>query len=437
MRVLIVAPQVPWPPHQGTTIRNFNIARHVAARHSVTLLAFGDPAAAIGPLRDFGIEVLAVPPPPPRPLTTRFVDLFTTATPDLARRLSSPAMDVAIARLAAREVPGSAPFPAHRDPMPTAPASSAPPSFDSSPFDIVQIEGLEMAAHGLAVHAALCSPRTGAGRPRLIYDGHNAEWVLQARARTADLRRPRGWPGAAYSVLQTWKLRRFERRLLAAADAVVAVSAADADALHALAPGSAARIAIVPNGVDTAFYTPADPGAVEPELCVFTGKMDFRPNIDAMAWFCGEVWPLIRARRPAARLAIVGRDPAARVRALADEAQGIAVTGAVADTRPWIGRAGVVVVPLRVGGGTRLKVLEAMAMAKAVAATSLGVEGLALAAGEEILVGDTPPALAAAVVQLIEDADLRRRLGARSRGRAVADYRWEVLVGAIEALYTG
>jgi glycosyltransferase involved in cell wall biosynthesis len=405
VRVLIVAPQVPWPPHQGTTIRNFNIARHVAGRHTVTLLAFGDPAAAVGPLHDLGIEVLAVPPPPPRSLPTRFIDLFTTATPDLARRLSSPAMDAAIA------------------------------PFDSRPFDVVQIEGLEMAAHGLAVHAALCGSRTGAGRPRLIYDGHNAEWVLQARARTADLRRPRGWPGAAYSVLQTWKLRRFERRLLAAADAVVAVSAADADALHALAP--ATRIAIVPNGVDTAFYTPADPDAVDPDLCVFTGKMDFRPNIDAMAWFCGEVWPLIRARRPAARLAIVGRDPAARVQALADEARGIAVTGAVADTRPWIGRAGVVVVPLRVGGGTRLKVLEAMAMAKAIAATSLGVEGLDLAAGEEVLVADTPPAFAAAVVQLMEDADLRRRLGAQARDRAVADYRWEVLVGAIEALYAG
>jgi len=372
----------------------------------VTVLAFGDPNA-IGPLGDLGVEVIAVPPPLRRPLATRFIDLFATTEPDLARRLASRDMDRAIGRLVDRVAIGAA------------------------GFDIVQVEGLEMALHGLAVHAALAARQ--AVQPRLIYDGHNAEWVLQSRARSADLRRPRGWPGALYSTVQTSKLRRFEARLLGAADAVVAVSAADAAALRDLAPG--ADLHIVPNGVDTDHYRPADPAGVEPSLCLFTGKMDFRPNIDAMAWFCGAVWPLVRARRPDACLAIVGRDPVPRVRALAGAGRGIEVTGAVADTRPWLARAGVVVVPLRVGGGTRLKVLEAMASAKAIAATTLGVEGLELTPGEDVDVGDTPVALADAIVRLMGDGARRHRLGAAARARAVARYRWQALVPLIEALY--
>jgi glycosyltransferase involved in cell wall biosynthesis len=163
--------------------------------------------------------------------------------------------------------------------------------------------------------------------------------------------------------------------------------------------------------------------------------MDFRPNVDAMAWFCEAVWPGLRALRPKARLAIVGRDPAPRVAALADPALGIEVSGAVEDVRPWIAEAGVVVVPLRVGGGTRLKVLEAMAMGKAVVATSLGVEGLDLQPGVEAEIVDDPAAMAASIARLMADPAARAALGRRARARALADYRWEVLVPRIEALY--
>lgn len=410
MKVLVVAPQVPWPPHQGTSLRNYNILRVLALRHDLTLLAFGDPGAPLGPLPDLGIRTHVVPPPPPRSLGVRALDLVVTPVPDLARRLASPAMDAAVAAL----------------------ADAGP---DPRPFGVVQIEGLEMALHGLSAHAAL------AGRlarpPRLIYDGHNAEWLLQHRAWRTDARRPRTWPGAFYSAVQTWKLRRFEHRLVAACDAVVAVSAADAAALRAIAGRARPPIAIVPNGVDTDHYTPSDPGAVDPALCVFTGKMDFRPNIDAVAWLCTEVWPRVRDAVPAARLAIVGRDPAPRVASLADASAGVEVVGAVPDVRPWIGRAGVIVVPLRVGGGTRLKVLEAMAMGKAIAATSLAVEGLGIVDGREAVVRDTPVDLAAAIAGLVADAGRRRELGRRARARAVADFRWDRLVPAIEALYGG
>jgi polysaccharide biosynthesis protein PslH len=400
MKVLLVAPQVPWPLHQGTAIRNFHVARHLAARHAVTVLAFGAPDAPRGPLDAAGVRTVAVPAPPPRPAARRFVDLFATATPDLARRLDDPAMAAACA-----EVMAGAP---------------------GGRFDVVQVEGLEMACHGMTAWLA-----HGLPRPRLVYDAHNAEWVLQDRAWRTDLAHPRLWHGALYSLAQTWKLRRFERWLLGTADATVAVSARDAEALHAVAPG--APITVVPNGVDTEHYRPADRAATEAELAVFTGKMDFRPNVDAMTWFVRDVWPRVREERPSARLAIVGRDPVPRVRALAGA--GVEVTGAVDDVRPYLARAGVVVVPLRVGGGTRLKVLEAMAMAKAIAATPMAVEGLHVNDGAEALLDASAAGLVEAVLRLMGDPGLRAALGGRARARAEAEYGWAALVPAIEALY--
>ncbi len=390
----MLAPQVPWPPQQGTTLRNYHIARLVARHHDVTVLAFGQPGADVSALRHAGIEVLAVPPPPPRSLARRFRDLLTDPVPDLARRLDAPAMWSRLAELA------------------------------RGGFDVVQVEGFEMAPYGLAW------PRR-AGRPRLIYDAHNAEWVLQDRAWRADLARPRGWPGAGYSVLQTWKIRRYEGRLLRAADATVTVSQADAAAVGPLAPG--ARVLVVPNGVDTDAVRPTEPGLEEDGLCLFVGKMDFRPNIDAVTWFVRTAWPRVRAARPEARLAIVGRDPAPAVADLAGN--GVTVTGVVADVRPWLARAAAVVVPLRIGGGTRLKVLEAMAAGKAIAATSMAVEGIHVRDGREVRLGDTPPALADVVLALLADTAARRRLGAAARERAVAEYRWETLVPQMENLY--
>jgi len=401
-RILILAPQLPWPPHQGTAIRNLHIALHLAERHDVTLAAFAPDGADPGPLPAAGIALATAPPPPPRPLAVRLRDLPTTAVPDLARRLDSPAFSARLARLIA----------------------------ESPPFDVVQIEGLEMARHGLAVHA-LAAAR--GHRPRLIYDAHNAEWVLQDRAWRTDIRRPRTWVGAAYSIVQTAKIRRFERALVRAAYATAAVSAADADALRALAPG--ARIVVVPNGVDLDHYAPADPNAVTATRCAFTGKMDFRPNIDAAVWLCERVWPRVRAACPDATLALVGRDPAPRVTALANNALGIDVTGAVPDTRPFIADAGVIVVPLRVGGGTRLKVLEAMAMAKPIVATTLAVEGLDLEDGVEACLADDPAAFAAAVVELMGDPAARADLGAAARRRAERDFGWSALVPRLAALY--
>ena len=406
MRILVLAPQLPWPPHQGTALRNLNILLLLAKRHSVTLLCFGDADAALGRLDGTGIETVLIEAPPARSMLRRLIDMPTTPTPDLVRRLGSPAMDAAVDRVVA--------------------ASASGPR-----FDVVQIEGMEMAGFGLRAYEGLA--RAQAQAPRLVYDAHNAEWLLQDRAWRSDVRRPRGWIGAIYSRVQTAKIRRFESGLLRKADATVVVSQADAEALEPLAPR--ARLVVVPNGVDVEDYPPADPARADRRLCVFTGKMDFRPNIDAVAWFCQQVWPRVRARQPEMHLAIVGRDPVPRVRALEGRDTGVEVTGAVPDVQPWIERAGVIVVPLRVGGGTRLKVLEAMSMQKAIVATTLGAEGLDLVDGCEIEIADEPERMAERIIGLSGDPDRRLSLGRRARARAESDYRWAVLVPRIEALF--
>jgi polysaccharide biosynthesis protein PslH len=400
VRILVLAPQVPWPLTQGTAIRNFYVMRGLAKRHSVTLLAFGSPDESYEPLTSMGLEVVAVPAPRKRSNARRVAELMTTLEPDLARRLSCENMR-ATARLNA---------------------------LIGNPFDVIQVEGLEMAPYAWDLLRATPLQR----RTRLVYDAHNAEWLLQRRAYENDLMHKIRWPAAAYSLIQTFKLRRYEGRLVRASWATIAVSKEDSKALQSLAPD--ARIEVAPNGVDTGFFQPLDPTVVEPQLCVFTGKMDFRPNVDAVKWFAESVWPAVRNALPGATFAVVGRDPAPAVRALGAH-PGVTVTGPVQDVRPWLGRAGVVVAPLRVGGGTRLKVLEAMSMAKPIVATSMAVDGLNVEPGTEIVIDDDPLAMARSIVALAGDAERRAALGAAARRRAEFEYRWENVGWRIEALY--
>ena len=172
-------------------------------------------------------------------------------------------------------------------------------------------------------------------------------------------------------------MRHAERRACAAADLVVAVSDDDSRQLQALAPG--ARCVSIPTGVDTSYFQPAGRREVSDRL-VFTGSMDWYPNEDAILFFIDAILPRIQAEIPGITLSVVGRKPSERLRAAADRA-GVVVTGTVDDVRPYVDEAALYVVPLRAGGGTRLKIFEALAMGKAVVSTTVGAEGLALTAG--------------------------------------------------------
>ena len=405
-KILVLTPQFPYPPHQGTTIRNYNLIAYLTERHAVHLLSFGDPAQSQDtPLQSLCQSVQVVRPPQ-RTMRQRLTGLFLSRLPDMAQRLPSAQFRAALAATLEREDP-----------------------------DVVQVEGIELAQY---LFQAVASRAAGRRRPLLVFDDHNAEYVLQQRAFETDTRQPRRWAGAAYSFVQWQRLRGYERRACLAADRVVAVSETDAVALRRLKPDLSP--VVVPNGVDMAFYTAPPPAldaqkAPGPHDLAFTGKMDFRPNVDAVLWFAQEVLPLLHPSSPDSRFWVVGQNPHPRLAALTDH-RDVVVTGRVEDVRPYIAAAGVYVVPLRIGGGTRLKVLEAMAMGKPVVSTRLGCEGFELVPDRELAIADTPAEFASTVLALLGDPDRRERLGRAARRFAGSRYDWSVIVPRLEGVYT-
>jgi glycosyltransferase involved in cell wall biosynthesis len=397
MRILLLTPQRPYPPHQGTTLRNFNLVKELSKRHPVCVLTFLEPDQNPndpGPLPDL-CEWIETIPAPQRTTGLRLRQMLTTTRPDMSWRLWSPTLNE---RLAIR--------------------------LNEQPFDVVEIEGIEMAPYLPAIQAT--QPR-----PLIVYDAHNAEWILQKRAFLADVKNPFRWPAAVYSWVQWHRLRRYEANLLRRVDHTVAMSAPDKVALRDTVPD--APITVVPNGVDLIAYGQFKGTAIHYDL-LFTGKMDFRPNIDAALWFGLEVLPLIQAERPHTTFAIVGQRPHPRLDVLRDK-PGVAITGYVEDVRSYIAGTTVYVAPLRVGGGTRLKLLEAMAMRKAIVSTTVGAEGFPVVNGQELLLADEPTSFAKEVLSLLADTLRREKLAAAGRAFAQANYGWGMLVPQLEKVY--
>jgi polysaccharide biosynthesis protein PslH len=407
MRILFLTPQFPYPPHKGTALRNYNLIAGLAPRHEIDLLCFADAPPAVSPLDQLCRRIATVPIPR-RPNWRRALDTVFSPWPDMGLRLWSSAY--------------------HRQLNAWLWAGA---------YDVIQVEGLELARYA----SPLVPPSTGdtlhpqsGGRPLRVFDDHNAEYLLQKRIAEAEIA-ARGWnAGAVYSSIQWRKLRSFERKMCRQSDRVACVSAADALAIRELDPGLMAHV--IPNGVDTDLYqrekvTPLD---LPPHSLVFTGTMDFRPNVDAMLWFARDVLPMIKARAPQVRVYIVGQRPHARLDVLrADPA--VTITGAVDDTRPYIAAAAVYIIPLRMGGGSRLKLLEALSLQAPIVSTTLGAEGFAVASGEQLLLADDAAAFAQSIVELLEDRARARSLGAAGRVLAVQRYDWRGIVPKFEVVY--
>ncbi|MHB0858744.1 MAG: glycosyltransferase [Anaerolineae bacterium] len=399
-RILFLTPQLPYPPEQGTQIRNLHLIMQVARRHRVALLTFTQEGPLCsGPLAEL-CQPLVTVPAPTRRRRDRLHTLIATGAPDLAHRLSSTALARALREL-----------------------------LTSEPFDILQVEALEMAPYAL-----LAREWMGSAAPRIILDAHNAEHLLQKRAFETDIRLPRRWPSALYSLFQWRRLIRYESAACRSSDAVLAVSDADALALQRLAPGI--QPLIVPNGVNVEQFRPDLPDslALQHPSVVFTGKMDFRPNIDAVIWFAEQVWPLVLRDLPQARFYAVGKNPHPRLDVLAGDPS-ITVTGYVADVLPYLGGADVMVAPLRIGGGTRLKILEALAAGLPLVSTTLGAEGVDLTPGVHALLADSPPAFAKAVVTLVRDREQAHALGEAGRRFVLEHFDWHTIVPLLEPLY--
>ena len=212
-----------------------------------------------------------------------------------------------------------------------------------------------------------------------------------------------------------------ERHYLQLADHVLTVS--EADRVYFSQVVDARKISVIPTGVDVDYFQPVPGGEISNSL-VFTGSMDWLPNEDAMIYFVQEIMPLIQEECPDVTLEIVGRKPGARLAALVGRHTGVRLTGWVEDVRPNLARGAVCIVPLRIGGGTRLKIFEAMAMSKAVVSTSIGAEGLPVQPDENIFLADTPAEFARSVVSLLHSISERKRLGEAARKLVAESYSW-------------
>ena len=255
------------------------------------------------------------------------------------------------------------------------------------------------------------------GVPTLLFQ-HNVEaaiWRRHAEVAANPVKK-------AYMGEQYRRMRRFEGAECRRFDHVVAVSEEDRETFER--DYAVTSCSSVPTGVDTAYFQPTGNAVRRPHELVFTGSMDWLPNEDAVQWFADEILPLVRQRVPDASLAIVGRNPSPAVRAVAARHTGIEVTGGVPDVRPYIERAALFVVPIRIGGGTRLKIYEAMAMESPVVTTTVGAEGLPLTDETHALYADDPVAFAAAIVRLLAMPDEAAALGLRGAELVRTQFGW-------------
>jgi glycosyltransferase involved in cell wall biosynthesis len=271
--------------------------------------------------------------------------------------------------------------------------------------------------------------------PRVVEDLELSMILAKVKAQGASLERWR-------SHLAWWKQRRYAARLLKHMDGCTVPSAVEEQLVRSIVPGYG-PLSVIPNGVDIERYS-GDFGAAEPETLVFAGALTYEANLDAMQFFLTEIFPLVKAARPNVMLRITGRTEGARLDRLPMD-HGVVLTGHLEDVRPTVARSAVCVVPIRTGGGTRLKILEAMALRTPVVSTAKGAEGLAVTPGTDILIADSPADFAHAVLRLLGDQALSTRLTENGRRLVTSDYGWDrigqrldrFLVGIVEKHQAG
>lgn len=384
MKILWVKANKILPVHSGGDLRSFNILRQLAKQHEVTFLSYYD-----GPVDTDYETKLGQELPGAVGVSTGKEQASALARGfDYLLQLPNPA-PYAVSRFASARV---------KDSLKNCLAQRRP--------DVAVCDFLD---------AAINFPEQ-ATVPSVLFQ-HNVESEIWRR------HAGNGSSGVKKLVyrMEFSKMLRYEQQALSRFDHVIAVSEHDKKLMSAWTAPQ--RISVVPTGVDTEVFCP-DPRVEEKPLVIFVGAMDWEPNVDAVTYFCGEIWPSIASEVPQARFRIVGRNPDRRVKAL--ESSSVEITGRVPSVVDHLRQAAVVVVPLRVGGGTRIKIYEAMGTAKAVVSTTVGAEGLDVHNGEDIVLSDEPGEFATAVVRLLTDAQLRSRMGAAAAALA-RNYGWPVI----------
>ena len=393
---------MPSPPRYGGQRRLQGLIRGLARCHDVSVVALVDPredsSCSVRATEAYCEKVVAVPNDGYAQTTKR--KRLTQVRSLLSRRsyesrlYDSPALTRALEELLAE-----------------------------GPYDVVTFEVPQMVSNRLPD----VWPREH--RAVFVLDAHNIDYDVVRRTASSRV----GIDRKLYSALDWRKLRAEERAAWQRVDGCTVTSPRDEDLVRRDVP--TASTAVVPNAVDLDFFRPSNESrAVDPMTLLFFGAISYHPNTDGLLFFIREILPLIKVRHPAVKLRIVGPSVPMEIQACAGD--GIEVTGPVDDIRPYLEGATVIIAPLRIGGGTRFKILEAMAMEKPVVSTTLGAEGIDVRDESEILLGDGPDAFAMQVGRLLDDAELRTRMGAAARAVIERHYSWESSVATLEGFYT-
>jgi sugar transferase (PEP-CTERM/EpsH1 system associated) len=397
VRILWLKTELLHPVDKGGKIRTYNMLKELKREHHVTYLTLDDGTATADErarATEYCHELICIPHQRREKFTPGFYfELglnLVSSRPYAIKKYEAAAMSREINELARRNA-----------------------------FDLLVCDFLAPAAN---------VPR-GLRTPTVLFQ-HNVEamiWKRHYEVQTNPAKK-------AYLYGQWRKMRRFEKEMCRRFDCVIAVSAEDRDQMKD--EYGAEAVFDVATGVDTEFFRPSGTVQTKPHSMVFTGSMDWLPNEDAIRYFVREIMPLIKKKAPDVTLTVVGRNPPANLVDLSKEDPSLIITGRVDDVRPYIESAAVYIVPLRIGGGTRLKIFEAMAMEKAVVSTTIGAEGLPLTHGVELLLADEPHTFADAVLKLFGDSGYATDLGQRAASVVRENHGWRKVTKDFVSLCT-
>ena len=391
MKILFLSPTLPFPLTDGGRIRVFNLLKQIAQDNEVTLLALETQPSdtdSVSHLQQLGLTVHLVPnfPRLPRVSLLTLLSALVKRQPITVARYNVPNYCKKLRELLASET-----------------------------YDIAHFEMLHIAQY-----------YTETDIPKVLSQ-QNVDSAIWHRLtdESSNL-----FYKCAYWT-QKLAFQRYERVMSPKFDAVTCTSDIDAAIFEKHCPNQVVKV--IPNGVDVTHFIPNSTSETAGHL-IYIGSMDWYPNEDAVSFFTEEVLPKIQDCVPDVKFSIVGGNPSNRVQGLADK-EGVIVTGRVPEIKPYFAEATVFVVPLRIGSGTRLKILEALAMGKAVVSTTVGAEGLDLVDGEEIMIADDPETFSTAVVQLLTDPSLRQKIGENGRKRVEQDYDWRRIGRKLISVY--
>lgn len=386
MKILWLKTELLHPVDKGGKIRSYHLLKQLKNDHEVTYLTLDDGAAppnAVADASEYCHDLIRIPHATRKKFSAGFYA-------ELAANMAS-SLPYAIRKYKSQEM-----------------TKSIEETTRKQEFDVIICDFLAPAVN---LPAKLQTP--------VVLFQHNVEaeiWRRHYEVQTNAVKK-------RYLYRQWRKMQQFEKAACHRMDCVIAVSEADSQMMER--DYDLQKVYHIPTGVDVDFFKPSSRISTRPNSLVFTGSMDWLPNEDAMQYFFNEIMPLVRHAIPDLHLTIVGRAPYPSLLELAQRDNGIAVTGRVDDVRPYIEEATAFIVPIRIGGGTRLKIYEAMAMEKPVISTTVGAEGLPLRDGVELLLADDPKAFADAVVKVLNDSQLANRLGKSSAELVRENFGWQ------------